>query len=279
MQFLIKPFKFIITNLMNPILSNFDLILIKKSTYSYLLKLSKFYWSDPFLLLFNEPERVRELIPFSMSGVRQDLFVISQLNFKPFGYFVEIGAFDGKTSSNTYLLEKKFNWNGILVEPSRNLQSLLKRNRKANLDFRAAWSVSKLLLDFSELGTSQLSTITQVLSKNDVQYKNRMSQVGKDNFLVETVSLTDLLTENNAPYEIDYVSIDTEGSELEVLEGFDFSKYKVSIFTVEHNYNEERRAKIREIMTRNHFKLIFSEISHQDDWFVSEEFFKLEVLR
>ena len=78
-------------------------------------QISIFYCNDPFLNLFNSPKRILELIPDSRSQVRQDLFVISEFGFKRGGYFVEFGAQNSKDGSNSYMLEKKFGWQGIVV--------------------------------------------------------------------------------------------------------------------------------------------------------------------
>ena len=64
---------------------------------------------------------------YSQKG--QDKFIIDFFNKKKNGYFIEIGGYDGITNSNTYKLEKEFNWNGLLVEPSLHLYNKLKNKR------------------------------------------------------------------------------------------------------------------------------------------------------
>ena len=63
-------------------------------------------------------------------------------------------------------------------------------------------------------------------------YKNEAFQA----YDVETITLNDLIAENTDKKSIDYISIDTEGSEYEIIKNFDFNKYAVEIFTIEHNY-------------------------------------------
>jgi hypothetical protein len=59
--------------------------------------------------------------------------------------------------------------------------------------------------------------------------------------LVKTISLNDLLKSFDAPTVIDYLSIDTEGSEFLILSNLDFSKWKFHIITVEHNFTSQRK--------------------------------------
>ena len=67
--------------------------------------------------------------------------------------------------------------------------------------------------------------------------KVRIENSKKD--IVETITLNDLLDFYNAPKEINYLSIDSEGSEFDILKNFDFSKRKINIISVEHNYHQK----------------------------------------
>ena len=64
--------------------------------------------------------------------MRQDLFVLGELNFKQNGCFIEFDAADGILDSNSYLLEKQFNWDGILCEPEKYTKDALTNNRSVN---------------------------------------------------------------------------------------------------------------------------------------------------
>jgi FkbM family methyltransferase len=231
-----------------------------------LLQYGKFFWSDPFLALFNNPDLIRSLIPHSKSSIRQDLFVISELGAKEGGFFVEIGAFDGVTSSNTYMLEKKFNWKGIVCEPQRSVFKKLRVERDCKIDSRAVWSHSSQELNFEELGSGQLSTLSDFM-EGGINGPSRQSQESIFRYPVTTVCLNDLLIEHSAPFEIDYISIDTEGSEFSILSTFDFDKFNVRLFTIEHNWDATNRSLIKSIMLKNGYSILYPEISHQDDWY------------
>jgi hypothetical protein len=78
-----------------------------------------------------------------------------------------------------------------------------------------------------------------------------------------------MLESREAPFEIDYLSIDTEGSEFEILSSFDFSKFDIKIITCEHNYTENR-IRIHDLLTRNGYHRVMQEISLFDDWYVKD---------
>ena len=86
---------------------------------------------------------------------------------------------------------------------------------------------------------------------------------------VPTISLGDLLAEHNAPDQIDYLSVDTEGSEFYILSALDFSKYQFKVITVEHNYTDTRE-KVYELLTKNGYIRILEGFSQWDDWYVAK---------
>tara|TARA_Y100001978_G_C23658317_1_gene417259 strand:- start:528 stop:1328 length:801 start_codon:yes stop_codon:yes gene_type:complete len=208
-------------------------------------------------------EMIFKNIDDSKSQIFQDIFVLSELNFKKNGFFVEFGAADGLLCSNTFLLEKKFNWNGILSEPAFFWIDKLKENRSTNISNKCVWSKSREKLNFREVNFKLFSTLENF--KDDDMHGSKRIE-GK-NYNVESISLNDLLEEYKAPNKIDYISIDTEGSELEILKSFDFDKYSVNVFTVEHNFSDNRQS-IYELMKENGYIRKYENISWVDDWFV-----------
>jgi FkbM family methyltransferase len=201
----------------------------------------------------------------SRAQLFQDLWVLWETQNKTNGYFVEIGAADGVKISNTYLLEQEFSWNGILVEPLPDYHQQISSHRTAILDRRAVWSKSVGALPFVVVDDPDFSSL-QIVALDD-NYSSIRKQSCKT-IDVETVSLSQVLAENGAPVEIDYLSIDTEGAEYQILETFDFERYNVKLISVEHNYNREKRHKILEFLMSRGFERALVEFSCWDDWYV-----------
>jgi FkbM family methyltransferase len=214
---------------------------------------------------FQKNADCREILKFSGASTSQnmqDVFVLSTLGFKKEGYFVEFGAADGVKFSNTYLLEKKFGWSGIVAEPAKSWHPALKKNRGCTIDYRCVWAVSGERMNFIDSSQPLLSTL-EAFEHSD----GRERRSGGDVYTVDSVSLTDLLREHNAPQTIDYLSIDTEGSEFDILQNFDFGNYAIRVITVEHNYTSNRQ-KIFGLLSKLGYQRRFEGISGADDWYV-----------
>jgi len=74
--------------------------------------------------------------------------------------------------------------------------------------------------------------------------------------MTTTITLNDLLEKTNSPLFIEYLSLDMEGSELEILKSVDLKKYTFGLIDVEHNYVEPRRSQIRELLTSNGYHYV-----------------------
>lgn len=212
--------------------------------------------------------RLLDILPRSTSQIRQDLFVISALAFKTAGYFVEFGAADGVKTSNTFMLERDFGWTGLLLEPARVWQQSLRRHRAARIDTRCVWSESGRRLDFVErekAGTSGLRG-----DRDDTSGLDNQSTT----YTVETVSLLDALRDHDAPARIDYLSVDTEGSEFEILDAFDFATHRFSVITCEHNFGSQRDD-IFKLLKNHGYRRVHESISQFDDWYIDDDIFLL----
>jgi len=195
-----------------------------------------------------------KLIQLSKAQFRQDLFALKELKLKKNGFFVEFGATDGVSGSNTYLLEKEFGFNGILAEPNPKQRKNISSERDAIIVEECVWTKSGKKLEFVDDGDLSTLNIFKKFENN------------KSSFFVNTISLTDMLDRYNAPSLIDYISIDTEGSEYDILLNHDFSKYNFSVITVEHNFTDQRE-KIFELLSKNGYQRKYKELSMQDDWY------------
>lgn len=210
-------------------------------------------------------ERLIQCFGASKAQLFQDLFVLSELEFKKNGFFVEFGAANGVELSNTYLLEKDFNWTCILAEPAKHWHSELKRNRSVFIEDKCVWEDSTSTLTFNGTSTAELSTIDS-FSSGDMHRYSRES--GRE-YSVDTISLNDLLIKYNAPYDIDYLSIDTEGSEFAILSSLDFEKFSFKIITCEHAYTKKRE-NIRVLLESLGYVRKYQEFSAFDDWHIRE---------
>ena len=201
----------------------------------------------------------------SKSQICQDWFVLDYLNLKKEGFFVEIGAASGVELSNTYLLEKKFNWTGILCEPSLYWQQSLKDNRNCFIDSRCVYTSNDNEIEFLEASQPEYSTINSFQNRDSHQDKRKV----RDTYKVKTTTLENLLSYYNSPKEIDYLSIDTEGSEYDILKEFDFDKFFIQIITVEHN-NTRNKELLDNLLLSNSYKKVMEEFSQFESWYVKE---------
>lgn len=187
--------------------------------------------------------------------------MLLKTNFKKRGYFVEFGAKDGIDYSNTLLLERKYHWKGIVAEPAKIYHPKLKRNRhNINICTDCVYSVTGSKIDFYEANEPEFSTV------HKFENSDSHIRIKKNIYEVKTISLEDLLKKYNAPKIIDYLSIDTEGSEFEILNNFNFKTYQFKIITVEHNFTSSRN-KIYDLLIKNGYKREFVGLSKWDDWY------------
>ena len=254
---------------LNKLLANYNLRITKKTTYDDLLK-KAFEYADckqKLDILLAAPLLRRLNKSYSQMELRQDMFVLSQLGFKEEGYFVEFGVANGLDLSNTYLLEKEFSWSGIVSEPAKCWHESILLNRSCHIDTRCVWSESNCRLIFNESNIGELSTIDK-FSDSDIHSSFRQNTGNK--YEVDTISLTDLLNTYDAPSKIDYLSIDTEGSEYDILSKFDFNRYQFRIITCEHNMNDSRE-KIYKLLSSKGYSRVYTELSKCDDWYVKND--------
>ena len=166
--------------------------------------------------------------------------LIKYLDFNG-GYFIEIGANNGITQSNTYYFEKVKKWRGILIEPSPNNYILCKKNRsKANKFYCNACVSFDFKEEFVKIAYSDLVS-TPINLESDISNPFLQAQQGLTSFKEDEIpiygaipkTMNEILTDSSSPRNIDFFSLDVEGAEIEVLKGIDYNKYKFRYILVE----------------------------------------------
>ncbi len=157
------------------------------------------------------------------------------------GYFVELGANDGITQSNTKYFELYKGWQGILIEPSpKQFMRLKKFRSRKNLFYNCACVGFDFPKTTIELMYSNLMSIA-LEGRNDIQDPVAHAKEGENHserertftFHAQARTLQSILDESHSPKIIDLLSLDVEGGELEVLGGVDFEKTSFRYIVVE----------------------------------------------
>ncbi|NCJ08771.1 FkbM family methyltransferase [Synechococcales cyanobacterium C] len=169
-------------------------------------------------------------LPFK-SQKGQDRWVIFEvLPWKKNGFFIELAVADGVTHSNTYVLEKLFNWTGICIEPNPKYHDLMARKRKCIID-KSVISCTSEVVDF-RIDNAQLGGIVSDDTDNNRQLRNEELEEATI-ISLKAATLTEVLDFYEAPNFIDYLSLDVEGSEERVIRGLDLSRYSFGCVTIE----------------------------------------------
>ena len=216
--------------------------------------------------------KVQDLAEYSELG--QEKFVLGMTDVLRGGFFVEIGLMNGREYSNTYLLEKEFSWQGIVVEPNTRYHADIACNRQCRVDHRAVTGCSGNMARFKDISVQPgLSGLVQHFQPDDHRL-TRDQDIGNE-FMVETVSMHDMLLQHDAPRHIDYVSIDVEGAEIEILSNFDWTQWNIDIMTVEHNFVHATLHGVREIMASQGYSWVeWAQPNVYEDWFFQPHLLK-----
>ena len=196
----------------------------------------------------------------TFSQIGQDLFVLDTLSYKKNGFFIEVGAGDGVNLSNTYLLERDYNWTGILIEPSRNFYNKCCVSRKSIVINKLLLNTSQDTLKFYEKKVGEFS--------HSEGYGSVLASEILSEYDVETIKFENLFKTFLSKPTIDFLSIDTEGSEPEILKSIDFLVHKPLVICIEHNFNKKNRIFYKKFLKSKGYKLKYTGISRWDSWFV-----------
>lgn len=207
------------------------------------------------------------------SQILQDKILVSLLNSSYLnsinasynGIFIEAGAYDGETHSNSLYLERNLNWTGLLIEPSiENYKNLMSINRKA-------YSVNNCLSSTNETDIYRFVEAgpfgTTVNQDSDNTYQVKCFPLIKilDKFF-------DLIQKEEKI--VDYMSIDIEGNEKSVIENFDWNMYTFKLLNIEYNQNKQLYKWIVDFMGKYGYReTVVDDVWYQDVYLAHESIY------
>jgi FkbM family methyltransferase len=190
-------------------------------------------------------------VPFH-SQIGQDRFVFERyFADRRRGRFLDIGAYDGVTFSNSLFFEEELGWQGICVEPLPDVFAKLKARRKAiclNCCIADYDGVGEFL-DAAPQGDARM--LSGLVDNYDPRHLVGISSSNRKTRSLELpVRRLPPILDEHGFHSIDYCSIDTEGAEYQILQTIDFGRYRFSIMSIENNFADER---IPELMAARGF--------------------------
>jgi FkbM family methyltransferase len=205
----------------------------------------------------------RKTDPFKGQKGQDKWVIFTVLPFKRHGFFLDLAAADGVAHSNTYVLEKLFGWKGICVEPNPLFLKKLKESRTCIIDGSVVSNKREKVtfrIDNGQLGGIVADDTDNSLGVRGDQLENAETTT------FDAVLLNDILERHSAPENIDYFSLDVEGSEERIIGSIDFEKYKFRCLTI-----ERPTPKVNEILFDNGYVFVKN---HENDSFYIHSTFK-----
>ena len=204
---------------------------------------------------------------YSQSG--QDKWIVETLfPGKRSGVFVDIGAHDGITFSNTYFLEKELGWLGLVIEPIPAIFEKLAKNRTCTLiQGCISEQPGKQKFQVIEGYSEMLSGLVDAYdSRHRKRIESELTSYGGTRSEIEvTCYRLSHLLELHSITSVDYLNIDTEGSELRILRGIDWSNVDIKVISVENNYSDYR---IPQLLKKHGYH--FHSIVGHDEFYVHQ---------
>jgi SAM-dependent methyltransferase len=206
-----------------------------------------------------------------MSQLGADMWVLQQ--FSQAGFFLDVGCGDGLSELSNSLLLEQNGWRGLCIDAfPRNfstrtssivVQAVLYSEKDKNVEFIVPHFSNDFLgnnlagitsNDFGGIAT-ELGLHREVVTRN-----------AQDIVTLKTSLLHELLETYKAPPFMEYMNLDIEGSEYEVLRTFPFERYRFGCISLEHNFEEPKRTAMEELLLKH--KYIKVREVEFDDWYV-----------
>ncbi|MCB5184122.1 FkbM family methyltransferase [Methylobacillus gramineus] len=196
--------------------------------------------------------RDRGLYKLSYAQEGEDLILGRIFDRSSSGYYIDIGAHHPVRFSNTYLFYKR-GWRGVCVDPSQDAIALFKQRRPADIALEMGVSDQESELTYYMFDEPALNTFSKILADQRIENTTYKS-IGTRKVPVRP--LNKILDEILQPgTKIDFMTIDVEGLDYQVLVSNDWSKYRPRIVLAEA-LDDEAGERIRAFMIQNNYKII-----------------------
>jgi FkbM family methyltransferase len=191
------------------------------------------------------------------SQISQDRIIDFALVHKKKGTFLDIGAHDGVTFSNTFFFEHKRHWTGICIEPNPDVFNQLITNRNCICE-NCCIAKEETTMTYRKVEghwhSEMLSGILEFLSPEHIERINEDIRQYNGSFQdipIECKNINNIINKHHM-FDFDYISIDTEGAELDIIESINFKLYHFKILSIETNsYNKDKNKRIKDMLKKH----------------------------
>lgn len=167
----------------------------------------------------------------SYSQEGEDMILRRFFENKDVGFYIDVGAHHPKRFSNTYYFYKK-GWKGINIDAMPNSMKVFDKLRKRDINIEAAISNEKIILTYYEFNETALNGFSKPISlmRNELENYSIV-----DSYPITTKTLDEVLNTfiKEIPEEIDFITIDVEGFDFNVLRSLDLNKYRPGLILIE----------------------------------------------
>ena len=203
----------------------------------------------------------------------EDKILSTYFNNDYIGVCVEVGAYDGISGSNTYHFENR-GWETLCIEPTpesfNKCASIRKKCINCCVSNYDSENTEYFVVRLNGDNTSAISSLN-IDERLIESHKHMINNIEKINVNVKT--LNNIFKETNFPKKIDFISIDTENTELDVLKGLNFDEYEIKFFVIENNFDENQ---VEEFLKTKNFKKLFR--NAVNDFYVNNNYINTSIL-
>lgn len=183
-----------------------------------------------------------ERLPHHYSPTLNEL--IGSFPFSRKGTYLDIGAFDGRSNSNTWHLEKRLDWGGVLIEPVPQFyrKMMQTRSKDRNIFVNCAVVSDRIQAREMIMYVADAMSIGSFSSKDINKHLESAKRIGIDTnqkIIVPAMPILEILNQINSPKIFDFCTIDIEGDAFDVISELLKSEYIVNVFLIESDADSE----------------------------------------